>query len=99
MVSPAVPAESVGGYAHIEAPWPTEMVVPNLAPGSINADAVLAHGFLNKEGRFEKLAIVFPPQCPLAEFILEALRQWQFRPATQSGQNAMLEVLMIIPEE
>jgi len=31
--------------------------------------------------------------------VLDALAQWQFRPATQNRQNVLVEVLLIIPEE
>jgi len=91
-------AAATGGSAHLEAPWPTDMVVPNLAPGAINSDALLVQGFLNKEGRFEKLTIAYPPDFALAKFVLNSLQQWQFRPATQNGQATTVEVLLIIPE-
>lgn len=84
---------------HIEAPWPYNIVRPNLASDSINADAVMVHGYVNKAGRFEALAIVFPPELPQAKFVLDALAQWQFRPAAQSGQVTRVEVLLIIPDE
>jgi hypothetical protein len=92
-------AAAGGNNAHIEAPWPYERVLPNLAPGSIDADALMVHGFVNQAGRFEALAMVFPPDFPQAKFALDALAQWQFRPATQNGQNVKVEVLLIIPEE
>jgi hypothetical protein len=34
-----------------------------------------------------------------ASFLLHALQQWQFRPATQNGQPTPVEVLLIIPSE
>jgi hypothetical protein len=89
---------ATGSAAHLEAPWPTDMLVPKFGPDSINADAVLAHGFLNQRGRFENLAIVFPPQLTLARFVLDTLAQWQFRPAQQNGRAVPVEVLLIIPE-
>jgi hypothetical protein len=93
--------ESVGGagsVSRIDAPWPYSIVRPNLAPGSINADALLVHGFVNQVGRFESLTIAFPPEFAQSQFVLDALRQWQFRPAAQNGQPARVEVLIIIPE-
>jgi len=30
--------------------------------------------------------------------VLSSLNQWQFRAATQNGQNVKVEVLLIIPE-
>jgi hypothetical protein len=88
----------IGNTSHIEAPWPTDMVVPNLN-GRVNTDALLVHGILNREGQFEKLAVVFPQQFPLVQFLLDALQQWRFRPATLNGQATMLDFLLIIPVE
>jgi hypothetical protein len=96
--SPPLAAEVTGTAAHLEAPWPTDMLIPNLSASSVNSDAVLAHGLLNQQGRFENLTIVFPPQLTVAKFILETLGQWQFRPAEQSGRAVPVEVLLIIPE-
>jgi len=83
----------------LEAPWPYSIVRPNLDPGSIDADALMIHGFVNQSGHFETLSIVFPQAFPQAQFVLAALEKWQFRPATQQGQSAKVEVLLIIPEQ
>lgn len=83
---------------HIEAPWPYSIVRPNIEPGTIDADALMVHGFVNEAGRFEALSIAFPPEFAQAKFVLGALAQWQFRPATQNGQDVKVEVLLIIPE-
>ena len=74
-------------------------MAPNLAPGDIDADALIVHGFINQEGRFEALAIAFPPQFPQARFVLDSLAQWHFRPAAQNGQKVKVEVVLIIPEQ
>jgi len=87
------------GASTLEAPWPYNIVRPNLDPGSIDADALMIHGFVNQSGRFETLSIVFPQAFPQAQFVLAALEKWQFRPATQQGQSAKVEVLLIIPEQ
>jgi hypothetical protein len=92
-------AAAAGNIAHIEPPWPYSILRPNIAPGAINADALMVHGFVNQAGRFEALAIVFPPEFSQAQFVLATLAQWQFRPATQNGQNVKVEMLLIIPEE
>ena len=60
--------------------------------------AVLVHGFVNKDGRFEELAVTFPPEFPQAQFVLNSLAQWQFRPAAQNGQPVKVEILLIIPD-
>lgn len=85
--------------AHIEAPWPYDIRRPTLDFDTINADALIIHGFVNLAGRFEALTIAFPPEFAQAQYVLGLLNQWQFRPATQNGQDVKVEVLLIIPEE
>jgi hypothetical protein len=92
-------AAAAGNIMHIEAPWPYNIVRPNIAPDSVDADAIMVRGFVNQAGRFEALAIVFPAQLAQAQFVLTSLAQWQWRPATQNGQKIKVEVLLIIPEE
>ena len=92
-------ADAAGITAHLEAPWPYNIVRPNLDPGTIEADALMVHGFVNQSGRFETLSIVFPQSFPQAQFVLSSLQQWQFRPAMRDGHGATVEVLLIIPEE
>jgi hypothetical protein len=92
-------AAAAGNIARIEAPWPYNIVRPNIAPGTIDADALMVHGFVNQAGRFEALTVAFPPQFAQTQFVLNSLAQWQFRPATQNGQNVKVEILLIIPEE
>jgi hypothetical protein len=92
-------AEAAGDVARLEAPWPYNILRPNIAPGAIDADALMIHGFVNQTGRFEALAVAFPPGFAQTQFVLDSLAQWQFRPATQNGQNVKVEVLLIIPDE
>jgi hypothetical protein len=82
-----------------EAPWPYDILRPDLLPGDFNSDAVMVHGFINLTGVFERLAVVFPSDFAQAKFLLGALKQWHFRPARQAGQLAAVEVLLIIPEQ
>lgn len=92
------PAGATGNITHLEAPWPYNIVRPNLPAGAINADALMIHGYVNKAGRFEELAVAFPPEFPDAKFVLSALQQWQFRPAAQNGEPERVEIVLIIPE-
>lgn len=89
--------EATGRTTRPDAPWPYMITRPNLAPGDQDSDAILVHGVVNDEGHFEQLAVVFPPQFPQTKFVLDALQQWQFRPASQNGRWAAVEVLLIIP--
>jgi len=88
-----------GNPTRPEAPWPYDILRPHLAPEDFNSDAIMVHGYINLAGRFEHLSCVFPSEFPQAKFLLNALEQWQFRPARENGQLAAVEVLLIIPEE
>jgi len=88
-----------GSLARLEAPWPYEIARPLLAFGDFNAKALVLHGFVNQAGRFESLALVYPPQLAQAEFVLYALQRWQFRPAKEGGKAVMAEVVLIVPNE
>ena len=72
---------------------------PTSPPDTIDADALMIRGFVDESGRFEGLNIVFPQPFSSAQFVLDALQQWQFRPATQDGQAVRVEVLLVIPED
>lgn len=95
-----LPSEDVSGAENTsrpEAPWPTDIVVPNLSPDSVNSDAILVHGVLTATGHFKDLVISFPPYLSTASFVLDSLSKWVFRPAAQNGHNVAVEVLVIIP--
>jgi hypothetical protein len=92
-------AVNLRSIRRMDAPWPYDMVRPNIDPGAIDADALMVHGFVNRAGRFEALSVLFPPEFPQAKSVLSALEQWQFRPAMQNGEVARVEVLLIIPDE
>jgi len=92
-------ALQAGNIARLEAPWPFNIVRPNIGADAFNSDAILVHGFVNQAGRFESLSLAFPPGFQQAQFVLGALNQWQFRPASRDGQTEKVEVLLIIPEE
>ena len=92
-------AAAAGNATSLEAPWPYNIVRPNIPAGAIDADVLMVHGFVNKEGRFEALTVAFPPEFQQAQFVVDALKQWEFRPAMQDGQIARVEVLLIIPLE
>ena len=92
-------ASAAGQGVRPEAPWPYLMELPHLAQGDSDSDAIMVHGFVNMTGRFEQLAVVFPPAFPQAKFVLDALQQWQFRPALENGKMAAVEILLIIPDQ
>jgi hypothetical protein len=84
-----------GSATPLDAPWPFLMLRPDLA----NSDALMLHGLVNTEGRFEKLALVLPAGFPQKDLLVSSLRQWEFRPAKRDGQPITVEVLLIIPGE
>ncbi len=86
------------GNLHIEAPYPFYIVRPSNGVGTIAADALMIHGFINEAGRFEALSIVFPSSFKETSPVLQAISQWRFRPAKHNGQLAKVEVLLIIPD-
>ncbi len=90
-------ANPAGGK--LEAPWPYEIVRPNIDPDDDDSDAIILHGFVNQEGRFEKLQVVFPPQVTQAAMLTNMMNEWQFRPARFNGNAAAVEVLIIIPDQ
>jgi hypothetical protein len=89
---------AAGGNSHIMAPWPYYILRPNIDSGEVNADAMIVHGFVNANGRFESLQIVFPDAVGHAQTLLNQMAQWQFRPATDNGQPTKVEILLIIPQ-
>jgi hypothetical protein len=92
-------AANAGTISRLEAPWPYNIVRPNLEIDPSESEAILVHGYVDQSGHFEGLKVVFPPQFSETPFILASLGQWQFRPASRNGQLARVEVLLIIPEE
>ena len=92
-------AAAAGSISRLDAPWPYNIVRPNLEIDPSESEAIMVHGFVNQSGHFEGLKVVFPPQFPQTQFVLASLEQWQFRPAARNGQLERVEVLLIIPEE
>jgi hypothetical protein len=90
-------ASVAGEGPRLSAPWPYVILRPNLV--TPNTDGILIHGLLNAAGRLEKMALIFPDEFADTKFILDSLKQWDFRPAMQNGQAAAVEVLLIIPTD
>ncbi len=88
-----------GSAAALDAPWPYDVVRPHLIPALLNADAMVLHGMVNREGRFEQLSIVYPARVPQGTLVLGSLAQWKFRPASLNGKDTAVEVVLVIPNE
>lgn len=97
--TPAMDMAGAGQVQRLDAPWPYDILRPNLPSRDAHAGALMVHGVLNQAGRLESLAVASPNRFRYASFVLRALSQWQFRPAVANGQATPVEVLLIIPEE
>jgi Gram-negative bacterial TonB protein C-terminal len=95
-LSPALDAASAGNTGRLEAPWPYTIVRPELAWEETGA--VIVSGLVDQSGKFQNLKIIVPSPFSLSDFVLQCLRQWQFRPAAQSGHAIPVEVMLIIPD-
>ncbi|HEU5350759.1 MAG TPA: hypothetical protein VFU55_04125 [Terracidiphilus sp.] len=94
----ADPKGVITNVKQIQAPWPYFIMRPNVDADYVNSNAMMIHGYINDKGRFEHLALVLPPRYAHTQQLLNALSQWQFRPATQHGTPARVEVLLIMPQ-
>jgi hypothetical protein len=92
-------AADAGSVAHLDPPWPYNILRPNMLAKDLNADALMVHGVLNESGKLVNLAIAYPEGYVHSSYVLHELQQWQFRPAQQRGKPTAVEVLLIIPEE
>lgn len=86
-----------GSSTALDAPWPflifrpDHLVEPN--------DYVIVHGRIDKEGRFDQLAMVFPTEFDQKDLLIKSLNIWAFRAATRDHVPTPVEVLLIIPGE
>ena len=86
-----------GSATPIDAPWPFLIFRPDNLTGS--SDYVIVHGMIDTDGRFDKLAMVFPEQFEQEELLISSLKLWTFRPASRDRVPTAVEVLLIIPTE
>ncbi len=84
-------AASSGTSVRPEPPWPYELARPAPREDDLDSDTLMIHGFVTLEGRLEKMAVVFPSGFANAKLVLDVLNLWQFRPAQQNGQPAIVE--------
>lgn len=86
-----------GSSTAVDAPWPFLIFRPDQLkqPG----DYVILHGQIDKDGRFDQLAMVFPDQFEQKDLLMNALKTWAFRPASRDHVATAVEILLIIPGE
>jgi hypothetical protein len=91
---PKTAGDSLADNIRPDAPWAYDMMRPDLGP---KHGVVLVHGFVDQNGHFRKLAVAYPTEYSKAALLLQALRQWAFRPAMLQGIPVAVEILLIIP--
>lgn len=91
---PKTKGDTSGDGVRPDAPWAYDMMRPNL--GATHG-VVMVHGYVDPNGHFDKLAVAYPPAYAKTTLLLQALKQWAFRPAMSQGSPVTVEVLLIIP--
>jgi hypothetical protein len=86
-----------GSSTTLDAPWPFLIFRPDHLDEP--SDYVIVHGRIDKDGRFDQLAMVFPDEFEQKELLLSSLKIWAFRPASRDRIATPVEVLLIIPGE
>jgi hypothetical protein len=86
-----------GSSTAVDAPWPFTIFRPSHMEQS--GDYVIVHGQIDKEGRFDQLALVFPDQFDQKDLLMSALKIWAFRPASRDSVATAVEILLIIPAQ
>ncbi|MEO8657974.1 MAG: hypothetical protein ABI693_05865 [Bryobacteraceae bacterium] len=95
----AVPTiKPVGGASPLEAPYPFVIVRPPI-PDNAHFEYLAVHGMVNIEGRFADLSFPEATDPHYRDVLLDALSQWELRPASKGGQPVRVEFLLIIPKE
>jgi hypothetical protein len=79
------------------APWPYLVVRPSAT--RLSAEYVVVHGMITADGRFDKLALVFPRELDKNDLLMRSLAEWTFRPASRDGVAADVEILLIVPRQ
>jgi hypothetical protein len=90
------PVVRLNPSAVVRPPWPTHLVVPQMAPPA-GEKYVLIHGSVDVTGKFQNLTIVRPLANGAADGLLNSLAAWEFRPATKDGVPVVVEALLSIP--
>ncbi len=82
----------------LKAPYPLVSFIPPKAPPA-ESKYLLIHGVITRDGSFASLRLVKATEPTLGNALLNALAQWEFRPASRDGVAVAVEVLLAIPTE
>ena len=83
--------------APLAAPFAFVMLRPAVAFAAPDIRYAMVHGFVNENGRLEKLAEVGDRAIKNMQEVMDALAGWEFRPASKDGVAAAVEILLCIP--
>jgi hypothetical protein len=87
---------ALGGITPLDAPRAAVIFRPVLRFKARVRYAFL-HGTINTSGKIEDLSVAGPAALDNGKVVLDAVRQWEFRPAAKDGAPVAVEVLICIP--
>ncbi len=96
-------AETNGAIVRLGKPTPLAAPFPRVTfrpffhhrPGT----HLMLHGFISPEGKFQDLKLIGAGDPRSTAVVIAVLDRWMFRPATQDGRPARVEILLAIPGE
>jgi hypothetical protein len=80
----------------VKAPYPTKIARPVLSLPSYYK-YLLVHGFVSQQGKVQTMRIATSINAEVDALVLDALQDWEFRPATRDGAPILVEFLLVIP--
>jgi hypothetical protein len=100
----SVSVQSLRMEPPVVAPTPLEKVYPQFPPEVVAKNPgkmILVYSVINAEGKMEQTRILPSPVPALNQPVLDALRQWAFRPAKRNGEPVAVKALLgiVLPED
>ena len=89
-----------GGGTDLRAPVPLRKVDPTYAPSAVEQRVegkVKLSAIIRKDGHVDMVRVLNPVDQRLDQSAIDALRKWEFEPASRSGQPVEVDVLVEIP--
>lgn len=74
-------------------PVPVAVVTPSVSP-EFNGATVQVEFLVDAAGKPTEFAVKSTPDAVLADTVVEALKQWRFKPATTDGKPVAMKVLL-----
>ena len=92
-------AAAAGTLARLEAPWPYNIVRPNLALGPVDGNTIMVHGFVNQAGRFEISTSSSRRNFPRPSLCSNLCRTGNSGQPARTGRPHEWKCCLIIPQE